>query len=425
MPPKEKVLKEVTAVQVFSLDNMNPSLLPELATFKKIQLKVVKENPFVAITDATSRDLAKKYRTARVSARTSLQGQDKLISAKFNEAKTKAKTYIAELIALTQVGELEQQKEIDRDESVLEAKRQEKARLEQLRIDNIKKELDDYAAMWRITFNLMSFSSIVEVGANFLQSYTDYDLTVLEEFQALFPSKVQELTELLADKTSSLTNAENARLEKEKIDLELKRTRVLVAAGFSFDGNNYYVSDFIRLDMQTILSQSDSSFEEIIKGGVAELARLSAIEDAEQKAIADKLAQEKAEFAAKQKLADEAEANAKAERAAFEKEKAAFAAKQAEAANKYQVIAGSLNATHESILPTAPEAIKVIEPEILVPDLTTANVCTSLQPETLPDTIAYDLPKSTWKSIEEDFKNSSYKSYSKFLVDNYKVPTKL
>jgi hypothetical protein len=392
MPPKEKVLKEVTAVQVFSLDNMNPSLLPELATFKKIQLKVVKENPFVAITDATSRDLAKKHRTARVSARTSLQGQDKLISAKFNEAKTKAKTYIAELIALTQVGELEQQKEIDRDESVLEAKRQEKARLEQLRIDNIKKELDDYAAMWRITFNLMSFSSIVEVGANFLQSYTDYDLTVLEEFQALFPSKVQELTELLADKTSSLTNAENARLEKEKIDLELKRTRVLVAAGFSFDGNNYYVSDFIRLDMQTILSQSDSSFEEIIKGGVAELARLSAIEDAEQKAIADKLAQEKAEFAAKQ---------------------------------KYHVIAGSLKATHESILPTAPEAIKVIEPEILVPDLTTANVCTSLQPETLPDTIAYDLPKSTWKSIEEDFKNSSYKSYSKFLVDNYKVPTKL
>jgi hypothetical protein len=29
---------------------MNPALLPELATFK-IQLKVVEDNPFIAITD--------------------------------------------------------------------------------------------------------------------------------------------------------------------------------------------------------------------------------------------------------------------------------------------------------------------------------------------------------------------------------------
>jgi hypothetical protein len=30
---------------------MNPALLPELATFKEIQLKVVEDNPFIAITD--------------------------------------------------------------------------------------------------------------------------------------------------------------------------------------------------------------------------------------------------------------------------------------------------------------------------------------------------------------------------------------
>jgi hypothetical protein len=41
-----------------------------------------------------------------------------LISTKFNR-KTKAKGYIAELIAYTQPGEIEQQR-IDRDESVLE-----------------------------------------------------------------------------------------------------------------------------------------------------------------------------------------------------------------------------------------------------------------------------------------------------------------
>jgi hypothetical protein len=35
-----------------------------------------------------------------------------LISTKFNEAKTKAKGYIAELIAYTQPGEIEQQKKL-------------------------------------------------------------------------------------------------------------------------------------------------------------------------------------------------------------------------------------------------------------------------------------------------------------------------
>jgi colicin import membrane protein len=371
MPPKAKELRKVPAVQVFSLDNMNPSLLPELATFKKIQLKVVKENPFVLIIDATSRDLAKKHRTARVSARTSLQGQDKLISAKFNEAKTKAKTYIAELIALTQEGELEQQKEIDRDESVLEEKRQEKARLEQARIDNIKNEIDTYVSQWKSAFNIMVFDTVEEVGSIFLESYTNYDITVLEEFESLFPTKVQELTEYLHDKTISLTNEEMFRVEKIRVEDESKKL-------------------------------------------------------AEQNA---KLLEEKAEL---ERLVKLAEAKAIADREAFEKEKADFAAKQAEVArqlesSKKAQIEAEIKAKREAEAKsiTAPEAIKVIEPEILVPDLTTANVCTSLQPETLPDTIAYDLPKSTWKSIEEDFKNSSYKSYSKFLVDNYKVPTKL
>ena len=139
MPPKLKT--EATELQVFNLDNLNPALLPELATFKEKQLQVVEDNPFVKIIDSASRELAKKHRTARKTARTDLEKQDKLISSKFNEAKTKAKTYISELIAYTQPGEIEQQKEIDRDEAEAEEKRQEKIRLEQLSIDKRKKTL--------------------------------------------------------------------------------------------------------------------------------------------------------------------------------------------------------------------------------------------------------------------------------------------
>lgn len=225
MPPKEKVKTESTELQVFNLENLNPALLPELATFKEIQLKVVDENPFIAITDVASRDLAKKYRTALKTARTDLEKQDKLISSKFNEAKTKAKSYIAELIEYTQPGEIEQQKEIDRDEAEAEAKRQEKARLEQQRIDNIKKELEDYTSQWKTAINLMTFDSIAKVSAEFLESYTSFDTTILQEFEALFPVKVEELTQYLSDRTVSLTNAENARLENIRLEEEASELR--------------------------------------------------------------------------------------------------------------------------------------------------------------------------------------------------------
>lgn len=354
MPPKDKT--QSTELQVINLDNLNPALLPELATFKEIQLKVVKENPFVAITDSASRDLAKKHRTARVSARTALQAQDKLISSKFNTAKDKAKGYIAELIAYTQPGEIEQQKEIDRDEAEAEAKRQEKARLERERIESIKQKLDDYVASWKDAFNLMVFGKIEEVTANFLESYTTYDLVVLKEFEALFPSKVEELTQYLKDKTTSLTDAENARLEKVRLAEE-----------------------------------------------------------------AEKLATEKAELEAKQKLADEAEAKAKKEREDFEKEKAEFAKKQAEAQakvdadkkQKEQEEADKLAELNAIEVIETPLAEKVEVEEILAPEETTVSVCS-------------DLPNEiTWKTIQEKFKASGEKSYSLWLENNYNVPTEL
>jgi len=60
-----------------------------------------------------------------------------------------------------------------------------------------------------------------------------------------------------------------------------------------------------------------------------------------------------------------------------------------------------------------PQPKKVEVPEILAPVETTASVC-------------YDLAKEiTWDSIEKDFKNSGEKSYSKWLKNNYNVPTKL
>jgi len=433
MPPKAKT--ESTELQVINLDNLNPALLPELATFKEIQLKVVAENPFVEIVDTASRELAKKHRTARVSARTSLQNQDKLISSKLNDAKTKVKGYIAELIAYTQPGEIEQQKEIDRDEAVLEEKRKEKARIEKERVDNINKEINDYVAEWKTTFNSMNFDSIEKVSADFLESYTTYDMTILEEFEALFPAKIEELTQCLADKTSSLTEAENARIEKEQKDLELKRTRELIAAGFSFDGNNYFVSDFKRLDIGTILSLSDENFESIISAGKVELARLAKIEsdrleklEEEKEAIYEIRKNRLLELGLK--YSDEhdtiyVDANSDyillcseiLEESAIEFEKTISEAKQVfnEFKAKQEIVPEVLEAV---IIPETIQPEKVEAVEILAEEIPTVNVC---YPLTTDECIA---PETTWESIENEFKSAGEKSYSKWLKDNYNAPTK-
>jgi hypothetical protein len=391
MPPKAK---ESTELQVINLDNLNPALLPELATFKEIQLKVVAENPFVEIIDTASRELAKKHRTARVSARTSLQNQDKLISSKLNDAKTKVKGYIAELIAYTQPGEIEQQKEIDRDEAVLEEKRQEKARLEQQRVDNIKREINDYDASWKDTFSLMSFESIEKVSADFLESYTSYDLTILEEFEALFPAKIEELTQYLADKTSSLTEYENARLEKIRLEKE---------------------ADELRIE----------------KARLEELARIAEEAEAKAKKEREDFEKEKAEFAKQQ-----AEAQAKLD--ADKKQKEQEEADRLAELNAIEVIETPIPETIKGI-EVEDKAIELIQNlEILDTEETTVNVCTSLENErNTVNTISAELKlypltpdecillKPTWEAIEKDFKSSAEKSYSKWLKDNYNPPTKL
>lgn len=480
MPPKVKKETEdllvvvdsdkktkTSLVPVFNLDNLNPALLPELATFKEKQLKVVEDNPFVKITDTASRDLAKKYRTARVSARTALQAQDKLISSKFNEAKTRAKSYIGELIDITLPGETEQQIEIDRDEAELEAKRQEKARLEKLRIDNIKAELDRYSDEWKVAFNLMTFDTIENVGANFYESYTTFDTTILQEFDSLFPTKIEELTKLLEEKTASLTEAENARLEKERIDLELKRTKELITAGFSFDGNNYFVSDFKRLDMGTILQLSDSDFNEIIEAGKTELARLAKIEtDKAEKAEEEK----EAIYEIRKKRLEEAGmiysdehdslwieedadyillAEDVSEYSALEFEKTFSEVKtiiqnfkESKAIEPIVMVDGySTSETNPIVSPEIQYGVDMEEKalELLqnidssVPENTTANVCTSLEEEIAPGIVRGRIftgnvettPVTTWESIFEEFTTSGGKSFSKWLKDNYNPPTKI
>jgi hypothetical protein len=459
--------------QVFTLENLNPALLPELASFKEKQLQVVKDNPFVKITDTASRELAKKHRTARVSARTALQSQDKLISSKFNEAKTKAKTYIAELIELTQPGELEQQKEIDRDEAVLEEKRNEKARLEKERIENIKAELDKYSDEWKDAFNLMTFQTMNNIGVNFVESYTTYDTAILEEFESLFPAKVEELTKILEDKTVLLT-------DKEKTESQKKIGEFYVAWGSKlnymvFENSTETIKVFQELEKLTFFipefqEEYNSKFNEI---QVQLFTKQRDLVTA--KADADKLAEEK-EKLEKEKTAFENEKKEEWKKVisnrkhhltslGFIEDKSGdyvfnsftfllddIISLKAEAYSL--ILEDAMNYIEEVKLATSAEtpssellhgnkmedkAIELIQNvDSSVPENTTVNVCKPFEQaiketaEAVPAPLAETplTPKDciappTWDSIAEDFKSSGEKSYSLWLKNNYNVPTKI
>lgn len=383
MPIKKEQVKEVVSkaktkqelVPVFDLEKLNPASLPELATFKEKQLQIVKDNPFVEITDTASRDLAKKHRTNRVSARTALQAQDKLISAKFNEAKTKAKTYIAELIAYTQPGEIEQQKEIDRDEAVLEARRQEKARIEQARIDNIRSIISNYGTEWETAFNLMIFDTIDEVSATFLVSYTEYDTTPLEEFEVLFTKKVEELTQVLEGKTSLLKAQEETRLEKEAIRLAAEK---LAKEKADFDAKQKAIEEENKKKQDAIDAENKKKADAIAT---------------EQKAIAD--ANEKTRLANEATLKAIADAQAKLDTDKKEAEQLTISQTMNDNAES-----SAKQASEEKLSPITSEEVKEIE-------------------------VVNELPKEiTWTTISEEFKESGQPSFFKWLKANYNVPTK-
>lgn len=369
MPPKVK-----EELQVFNLEKFSIAQLPEFQAKKEEINSVIDLNPIIEITDSTTYEAAKKSRTAVKTLRTGLEKEQA-------DVKRKIKKNILDvvdneyelLVSDVKKQEASRQEPITVYEAEIEAKRQEKARAEQQRIDNIKKELDDYVAQWKTAFGIMCFETIEQVGSDFLESYTSYDLTVLEEFESFFPKKVEELTNILSYHTTALTEKENARLEKERMEAEAKK-----------------------------FAEEKAEFE----------AKQKAIE-AENKRVQDEIQAEQNRIAAENfKISQENERKSKEIAEAIAKLDADKKQKEQEESNRI----AELNAI---------EVSEPIEP--------TANVCTLLNDDVsiimkTPDRyskITVNTITDTWDSIAEDFKNSGSKSYSKWLKDNYNVPTKI
>ena len=102
------------------LSDLKVSNLPELQGWKEKQEVLVKDNPYVEITDNKTYEVACKSRTALLKGRTELEKQDKLVASKLSTFRKDVKTETDNLIAITLPFEEKQQIEVKRYEEIKE-----------------------------------------------------------------------------------------------------------------------------------------------------------------------------------------------------------------------------------------------------------------------------------------------------------------
>ncbi|MDV3583405.1 hypothetical protein CMU85_18045 [Elizabethkingia anophelis] len=214
---------ENTLQKTFSIESLDVNSLPELQGLKEKQIQIRDSNPYVEIIDNKTYEEAKKARTTLVSARTDIEKQEKVISKKINDFKSAVKDVHIELINITKPSEDKQQDEVRRYEAVKEAEKAEKERLEQERINKIKTTIDTVISDANYRIRNLVFADINSLSSDFEENLYKTELAQFEEFELDFNEKLIHVKNSLSEKIKTLTESENQRLEKLRLEEEAKR----------------------------------------------------------------------------------------------------------------------------------------------------------------------------------------------------------
>jgi len=218
-------------VAIIDFTKFDIAQLPELKGKKNEIAKLIKANPIVEVMDNASYELAKKSRTAVKTLRTSLEKEKKDVNdrIKKNVLEVVANEYDS-LIESVKNDENARQKPVTDWEEKKEQERLEKARLEQERIDGIKKSIYEFRINQERFIDSCVFESIDATKTVFEKSVAEFDRTLLGEYEVLFTDAVSYLTNLLNSRIKTLEEQESIRLEqirlaeeKEKQEAEAKR----------------------------------------------------------------------------------------------------------------------------------------------------------------------------------------------------------
>lgn len=277
--------------QIINLEEINANALPELQGWKEKQEALVKENPFIEITDNTTYTEAKKRRTALVKGRTTITNQDKLIASKLKDFRSKVSDASKELIAITLPHEEKQQEEVKRYEAKKEQERIEKQRLEEERKQNIKNNIDEIFESWKSAINNFNFNQIQEI--NIVETLSEIDTEQFEEFTPDFNEKTRTLVQLFSEKKSQLQIQEEQRIEAERLAEERKK---LEEEQRIAKEKAEAEAEEKRKEQERIDAENQRKADELAK----KEAEIQAEKDRLAKLEADRLAKEEAEKKAKE-----------------------------------------------------------------------------------------------------------------------------
>ena len=224
--------KTKTEQALIQLDTINATQIIEISKWEEIQNNIIKENPFIEITNNETYIQAKANRTALLKGRTSLlgkNGQEGIIKAKFKSILTGSMELLEGLAAITEPNYDKQQEEVKRYEAIIEEKRlereakaEEERLAEEKRIKEINDEIESLYEAHKLQIDELTFDGIAEFSLKLID-LKNVDTEKYEEFEITFFKMLERVSALLNEKTETLTTAEEQRLERIKLDEEREK----------------------------------------------------------------------------------------------------------------------------------------------------------------------------------------------------------
>ena len=303
--------KQTKEVAVIDFEKFSVAQLPELQG-KKEEIKRIREvNPVVEIVDNPTYELAKKSRTAVKTLRTSLKKEQRDVKKKIKEHVLDVVDAEYDTLVLgVKNQEIIRQEPITAWEDKKELERQEKARLEQERIDRIKTTISEFQEKWNRIIEESDFESISKNLRSYNNDTVNFDVESLQEFEVLYADACSQIERHFELRTKTLTeqeqirldnlliqekNAENARIQ------EWQRTWNANIDTLAFDDIKDVKSVLVKSKLADLKHYSNE-YEEIYDSTEKRLnSQIELISKAENQRIAqEKFQKEKAEFEAKQ-----------------------------------------------------------------------------------------------------------------------------
>lgn len=199
---------------VIDFTQFSVAQLPELKGKKEEIASIIEANPIVEIVDNATYESAKKSRTAVKTLRTGLEKEQKDVKKKIKEHVLDVVDSEYDILILgVKASEQSRQEPIDVWEEKKEKERQEKARLEQERIDGIKAKINEFKRNWESKIFELVFNNCQSLKEDLAITENEFDRVSLAEFDVLFDREVSYLKDLLNSKIKTLTEQEQIRID--------------------------------------------------------------------------------------------------------------------------------------------------------------------------------------------------------------------